>query len=138
MGDLVKLIDFPPLGDDRGSLVALEANKTIPFEIKRVYYIFGTKPGVARGFHAHKDLKQVAVCVTGSCRMLLDDGRHKEEVLLDSPTKGVLIEELVWREMHEFTPDCVLLVLASEHYDEADYIRDYSVFLDIVKNEANK
>ncbi|MGE4416323.1 MAG: FdtA/QdtA family cupin domain-containing protein [Marinobacterium sp.] len=132
MSNLVKLIDFPPLGDDRGSLVALEANKTVPFEIKRVYYIFGTKQGVARGFHAHKALKQVAVCVTGSCRMLLDDGQNKEEVLLDSPTKGLVIEDLVWREMHDFTPDCVLLVLASEHYDEADYIRDYDDFLKVV------
>jgi dTDP-4-dehydrorhamnose 3,5-epimerase-like enzyme len=132
MSNLVKLIDFPPLGDDRGSLVALEANKTVPFEIKRVYYIFGTKQGVARGFHAHKALKQVAVCVTGSCRMLLDDGQNKEEVLLDSPTKGLVIEDLVWREMHDFTSDCVLLVLASEHYDEADYIRDYDDFLKVV------
>lgn len=133
MSNLVKLIDFPPLGDDRGSLVALEANKTVLFDIKRVYYIFGTKPGVARGFHAHKALKQVAVCVTGSCRMLLDNGQSKEEILLDSPTKGLLIEGLVWREMHDFTPDCVLLVLASEHYDEADYIRDYEDFLKVVK-----
>lgn len=97
MSDMVTLIDFPPLGDDRGSLVSLEVNKTVPFDIKRVYYIFATKAGVARGFHAHKVLKQVAVCVTGSCRMLLDNGRDKEEVLLDSPTKGVLIEDLVWR-----------------------------------------
>lgn len=134
MSNLVKLIDFPPLGDDRGSLVALEANKTVPFEIKRVYYIFGTKQGVARGFHAHKALKQVAVCVTGSCRMLLDDGQNKEEILLDSPTKGLVIEDLVWREMHDFTPDCVLLVLASEHYDEVDYIRDYEDFLKETKN----
>lgn len=129
----MKLIDFPPLGDDRGSLVALEANKTVPFDIKRVYYIFGTKQGVARGFHAHKALKQVAVCVTGSCRMLLDNGRHKEEVMLDSPTKGLLIEDLVWREMHDFTHDCVLLVLASEHYDEADYIREYEIFQEIAR-----
>lgn len=133
MSNLVKLIDFPPLGDDRGSLVALEANKTVPFDIKRVYYIFGTKQGVARGFHAHKALKQVAVCVTGSCRMLLDNGRHKEEVMLDSPTKGLLIEDLVWREMHDFTHDCVLLVLASEHYDEADYIREYEIFQEIAR-----
>jgi len=132
MSNLVKLIDFPPLGDDRGSLVALEANKTVPFDIKRVYYIFGTRPGVARGFHAHKALRQVAVCVTGSCRMLLDNGQYKEEVLLDSPTKGLLIEDLVWREMHDFTSDCVLLVLASEHYDEADYIRDYEHFLKVI------
>lgn len=132
MSNLVKLIDFPPLGDDRGSLVALEANKTVPFDIKRVYYIFGTRPGVARGFHAHKALRQVAVCVTGSCRMLLDNGQYKEEVLLDSPTKGLLIEDLVWHEMHDFTSDCVLLVLASEHYDEADYIRDYDEFLKVI------
>ena len=133
MSNLVKLINFPPLGDDRGSLVALEANKIVPFDIKRVYYIFGTRSGVARGFHAHKALKQVAVCVAGSCRMLLDDGQKKEEVLLDSPMKGLLIEDLVWREMHDFTPDCVLLVLASEHYDEADYIRDYDDFVKVVK-----
>ncbi|SFC14107.1 dTDP-4-dehydrorhamnose 3,5-epimerase [Marinospirillum celere] len=129
MGSLLKLIEFPPLGDDRGSLVALEANKTVPFDIKRVYYIFGTKEGVARGFHAHKALKQVAVCVTGSCRIVLDDGCQKEEVLLDSPVNGLLIENMVWREMHDFTLDCVLLVLASEHYDEADYIRNYDDFL---------
>ncbi|MGY2461621.1 sugar 3,4-ketoisomerase [Vreelandella sulfidaeris] len=129
MSGLVKLIDLLSLGDDRGSLVALEANKTVPFDIKRVYYIFGTKAEVARGFHAHKALKQVAVCVTGSCRMVLDNGKHKETVWLDSPTKGLVIEDLVWREMHDFSPDCVLLVLASEHYDEDDYIRDYGDFL---------
>ena len=132
MSNLVKLIDFPPLGDDRGSLVAVEANKTVPFDIKRVYFIYGTKQGVARGFHAHKALKQVAVCVTGSCRMLLDNGQDKEEVLLDSPTKGLVIEDFVWREMHDFTSDCVLMVLASEHYDEADYIRNYDDFIKAV------
>lgn len=128
----MKLIDFPQLGDDRGSLVALEANKTIPFDIKRVYYIFATETGVARGFHAHKALKQVAVCVTGTCRMLLDNGCNKEEVLLDSPTKGLMIEGLVWREMHDFSSDCVLLVLASELYDECDYIRNYDDFLELI------
>ena len=126
---LVQYVEFPPLGDDRGSLVALEALKTVPFDIKRVYYIFGTKTGVSRGFHAHKNLKQVAVCVTGSCRMVLDNGQKRREILLDSPTRGLLIEDLVWREMHDFSPDCVLLVLASEHYDEADYIRDYEDFI---------
>lgn len=133
MSGLVKLIDFPSLGDDRGSLVALEVNKTVPFDIKRVYYIFSTKPDVARGFHAHKALRQVAVCVTGSCRMILDDGKHKEEVWLDSPTKGLVIEDLVWREMYDFSPDCILLVLASEHYDEADYIRDYEEFIKVTR-----
>jgi dTDP-4-dehydrorhamnose 3,5-epimerase-like enzyme len=129
---LIINISFPPMGDDRGSLVALEAHKTVPFNIKRIYYIFGTQPGVSRGFHAHRALQQVAVCVTGKCRMLLDDGRQREEVWLDSPTKGLLIGDLVWREMHDFSPDCVLLVLASEFYNEADYIRSYDEFKRIV------
>jgi dTDP-4-dehydrorhamnose 3,5-epimerase-like enzyme len=125
---LSKKILFPPLGDDRGSLVALETHKTVPFDVKRVYYIFGTKAGVSRGFHAHRALQQVAVCVTGKCRMVLDNGHQREDVWLDSPTKGLLIGDLVWREMHDFSPDCVLLVLASEHYDETDYIRSYDDF----------
>ncbi|MDG1687439.1 MAG: FdtA/QdtA family cupin domain-containing protein [Gammaproteobacteria bacterium] len=126
---LVKIIEFPPLGDERGLLVALEVNKTIPFDIKRVYYLFGTKEGVSRGFHAHKALKQVAVCITGKCRILLDTGKEKAEVWLDSSNRGITIDSMVWHEMHDFSPDCVLLVLASEHYDETDYIRDYDDFI---------
>lgn len=128
----INLIEFPPLGDDRGSLVALEAHKTVPFDIKRVYYIFGTKPDVSRGFHAHRALQQVAVCVTGKCRMVLDDGQQRDEIWLDSPTKGLLISGLLWREMHDFSPDCVLLVLADEHYNEVDYIRNYDDFKQMV------
>lgn len=127
--NFVQWVNFPALGDDRGSLVALEGNKTIPFDIKRVYYLFATQPGVARGFHAHKALKQVAVCVTGKCKMLLDNGTEKTEIWLDSPIKGVVIDPMVWHEMHDFSPDCVLLVLASEYYDELDYIRDYENFI---------
>jgi dTDP-4-dehydrorhamnose 3,5-epimerase-like enzyme len=127
--ELVQWIEFPSLGDDRGSLVALEGKKTIPFDIKRVYYIFGTQPGVSRGFHAHKALKQVAVCITGKCRMLLANGTEEAEVWLDSPARGIAIEEMVWREMHDFSPDCVLLLMASEHYDESDYIRSYEDFI---------
>lgn len=130
--NFVQWVDFPALGDDRGSLVALEGNKSVPFDIKRVYYLFGTQSGVARGFHAHKALKQVAVCVTGKCKMLLDNGTEKTEVWLDSPIKGVVIDPMVWHEMHEFSPDCVLLVLASEHYDESDYIRGYEGFIKVV------
>ncbi|WP_435950463.1 sugar 3,4-ketoisomerase [Psychrobacter sp. DM8] len=129
---LAEWVNFPSLGDERGSLVALEANQTVPFEIKRVYYIFATQQDVARGYHAHKNLKQVAICITGKCRMIIDDGKVREEVWLDSPTKGLLINDLVWREMHDFSKDCVLLVLASEHYDEEDYIRNYDEFIKIV------
>ena len=129
---LIKTISFKPLGDQRGSLVALENNKSVPFDIKRVYYIFGTKEGVSRGFHAHRNLKQVAVCVTGSCRFVLDNGKQKEEIILDSPLKGLVIGKMIWHEMYDFSGDCVLLLLASEYYDEADYIRDYQKFLKAV------
>ena len=131
---LIKTINFKPLGDERGSLVALEGSKVVPFDIKRVYYIFDTKQGVSRGFHAHRNLKQVAVCVTGSCRFILDNGKQREEFVLDKSTIGLLIDDLIWREMYDFSPDCVLLVLASEYYDEADYIRDYQAFLKAVNN----
>lgn len=128
---LIEWVQFPALGDHRGSLVALEANQSVPFAIERVYYLFATKEGVSRGFHAHVNLQQVAICVTGSCTMILDDGDQREEVRLDSPVQGVVLQKMVWHEMHDFSPDCVLLVLASEHYDEADYIRNYQDFLTI-------
>jgi len=131
---LIKTISFKTLGDEDGSLVSLEGNKSVPFDIKRVYYIFGTKKGVSRGFHAHRNLKQVAICVTGSCRFILDNGRLREEVVLDKSTTGLLIDDLTWREIYDFSPDCVLMVLASEHFDELDYIRDYQEFLKAVNN----
>lgn len=130
---LATILEFKSNGDDRGSLVALESDKNIPFEIKRVYYIFDTKSGVVRGLHAHKDLSQVMVCLKGSCRVVLDDGSIKEQVILDSPEQGLLINSMMWREMHDFSVDCVLLVLANEYYDESDYIRDYDGFLEYLK-----
>jgi dTDP-4-dehydrorhamnose 3,5-epimerase-like enzyme len=125
---LINLVSLPSLGDERGGLVALESKGVIPFEIKRVYYIFDTQ-NVSRGFHAHKALTQVAICLKGSCTMLLDDGASRESVRLDSPLQGILIPHMIWREMHDFSDDCVLLVLASEHYDESDYIRDHDQFI---------
>tara|TARA_R110001583_G_scaffold81019_1_gene216699 strand:- start:41 stop:442 length:402 start_codon:yes stop_codon:yes gene_type:complete len=126
---LIQTINLKSLGDDRGGLVAIEANQDIPFDIKRVYYIFATQKNVARGFHAHKELQQLAVCVAGKCKMVLDDGTKKEEVWLDSPNKGIIIKDMIWHEMYDFSEDCVLMVLASEHYDESDYIRNYDEFL---------
>jgi dTDP-4-dehydrorhamnose 3,5-epimerase-like enzyme len=128
-----QIIDFKIMGDNRGSLIALEENHNVPFDVKRVYYIFGTKENVRRGFHAHKNLKQLAICVSGSCTFLLDDGNQKEHINLTTPTQGLLIEGLIWREMYDFTPDCVLIVLADAYYDESDYIRDYNTFLKEVK-----
>lgn len=125
---LINIIDFPVLGDERGALVALEANRHIPFEIKRVYYIYGTAQGVARGFHAHKALKQVAICLKGSCRFVMDDGQDKQQVILSTPDKGLLIDAMQWHEMYDFSEDCLLMVLADQVYDESDYIRDYEEF----------
>lgn len=123
-----ELLSFPIHGDARGSLVALECFKEIPFAIKRIYYIFGTQKNIPRGFHAHKELKQILISVSGSVTIHCEHNLHKRTYHLDSPDKGLLIEGLVWREMHDFSPNCVLLVLASEHYCEADYIRDYDIF----------
>jgi len=130
---LVEIIDLPNLGDERGGLVSIEANKNIPFKIRRTYYIYNTKKGISRGFHAHKNLSQVLIAVKGNCIIKLDNGVEQKEVILDSPDKGLLIENLIWREMHNFSDDCVLLVLASEHYDESDYIRNYNEFLKMVR-----
>lgn len=132
--NLINWVDFKVLGDERGQLIALEGKMNIPFEIKRVYYLTGTKPDVPRGFHAHKELEQVAVCVSGKCRMIMDDGHYKEEAWLDSPSKAIRIGKMIWHEMHDFSGDCVLLVLANEYYDENDYIRNYSDFIGLVRN----
>lgn len=123
---------FQPHGDDRGQLVALEEFKEIPFDIRRVYYMYDTVPGVARGFHAHRNLEQILICVHGSCKILLDNGREKTVVPLDKPNVGLYIANNMWREMFDFSPDAVLMVLASELYDEADYIRNYDDFLAFV------
>ena len=135
----IKIYQFPPHGDERGQLIALEPGKEIPFEIKRVYYIYDTLPGVRRGFHAHRNLQQILICVHGSCMIHLDNGYETEEVLLDDPRKGLYISNDMWREMYDFSDGAVLLVLASEKYDEADYIRNYDVFMDMIRNkEANQ
>lgn len=120
---------FQQHGDDRGNLTALEEGKEIPFSIKRVYYMYDTGEGVRRGYHAHKALEQILVCVHGECKILLDDGKEKKIAHLDKPYEGIYLAHNIWREMYDFSPDAVLLVLASELYDERDYIRDYEDFL---------
>ncbi len=124
---------FSPHGDERGQLVAIEALKDLPFEFKRVYYIYDTKDGVRRGFHAHYDLEQILICVSGSCKIHLDNGFETQEVLLDKPYEGLYIANNMWREMYDFTKDAVLLVIASRPYDELDYIRNYDDFIKMVK-----
>lgn len=134
----IRKYTFPPHGDDRGQLVAIEEMKDLPFDIKRVYYIYDTLTDVVRGHHAHKCLKQVLLCVHGSCKIHLDNGHETAEVLLDKPNEGLYIENDMWREMYDFTPDAVLLVLASEYYDEADYIRNYDEFRKFIASKESE
>lgn len=129
-----QLIQFAIKGDERGSLVALQGHDNVPFGIQRVYYLTGTKHDVARGFHAHRQLNQLAVCVSGRCTMLMDDGVTRVEHVLENYNEGIYIPPMVWHEMTDFSDDCVLMVLADAHYDEQDYIRDYEQFLAMVRH----
>ena len=121
--NLIQLIAIPQRGDARGQLSVAEVGGALPFVVRRIYWIHGTQPGVARGFHAHKKLNQLMVCVAGSVRVALFDGRREESIVLVSSAQGLLIGPGLWREMHDFSPDAVLMVFADAEYDEADYIR---------------
>lgn len=125
---IIKYI-FQQHGDERGQLVALEEFRDIPFEIKRVYYMYDTAEGVRRGLHAHRKLEQILICIHGSCKVLLDNGTEKKVVLLENQYEGLYVPNTMWREMYDFSADAVLMVLASDYYDESDYIRDYDEFL---------
>jgi len=129
---LIHKITIPQRGDARGQLSVAELGAALPFVVRRVYWIHGTKPGVSRGFHAHKQLHQFCVCVAGSLRISLFDGRREEIVLLDSSAQGLLIGPALWHEMHDFSPDCVLMVFADAEYEESDYIRDRAEFIKYV------
>lgn len=130
-----KLVKLPVHGDQRGKLVAIENLKEIPFEIKRIYYMFDTLPDESRGFHAHKDLQQLVIAMDGACKFVLDDGKNREEVVLNRPDVGLYIGPGMWREMHDFSYGCKLVVLASDFYDEKEYIRNYDEFLILKKTK---
>ncbi|WP_315273810.1 FdtA/QdtA family cupin domain-containing protein [Selenomonas sputigena] len=127
---------FQPHGDERGMLVALEEFTDIPFRIKRVYYMYDTLAGVVRGHHAHKSLEQILICIHGSCKIRLDNGREKKVVPLEKPYEGLYVANYMWREMYDFSSDAVLMVLASDIYREEDYIRDYDEFLRLAQSEG--
>jgi len=124
-----ELIDFRVMGDETGSLVAIEGMVNIPFDVKRVYYIYGTTSNAVRGRHAHRNLQQLIFCPVGSCEFTLDDGRERKTIRLQSPSQGLYLKGRLWREFSEFSHDCVVMVLASSVYDESDYIRSYEEFL---------
>jgi dTDP-4-dehydrorhamnose 3,5-epimerase-like enzyme len=129
------LIEFNVLGDYRGQLVALENNNNIPFDMQRVFYIYGTQDGIPRGNHSHYKTKQLLVAVSGSCKVTLDNGTSKETYTLDKPNIALFQDALIWGVMHDFSSDCVLMVLADTPYEESDYIRDYNMFLKEINNE---
>lgn len=129
---------FQQHGDDRGMLVALEEFKDIPFEIKRVYFMYNTKLDIHRGLHAHKSLKQILICIHGSCKILLDNGKEKKVVSLEKPYEGLYVSNNMWHEMYDFSEGAVLLVLASDYYNEEDYIRNYEEFNETVRKEIYK
>ena len=132
---IIQNYKFQQHGDERGHLTVIEGEDDIPFKIERVYYLYDTKDGVVRGLHAHKKLQQILVCVNGTCKIRLDDGRETTVIELNSPKEGIYVGANVWREMYDFSENAVLLVMASEKYDEQDYIRNYEAFIEKVNKK---
>lgn len=132
MSKLIKLIEVKKIIDD-GILCVVE-DLNLPFKIKRVYYIISPKSGLLRGAHAHYKNKQVLFCIRGSVRMVLDDGQNKEEVTLNRPNIGIVLDKMVWHEMHDMNTNSLLLVLASDLFSQNDYIRDYKSFSKLISN----
>lgn len=127
-----KIIDIPKINNTKGNIGVVE-NDTIPFDVKRVYYLFDVPSGAKRGGHAHKKLKQVILAISGSFDVVLKDGKSKEIITLNRPDKGLLIENNIWRELENFSSGSVCLVLASEEFSENDYIRSYKDYLSFLK-----
>ena len=129
-----RIIDLKKIGNsDVGFLTALEGDREIPFDIKRIYYVYTVPKEIKRGFHAHKRLEQILICMSGSVKIKVDNGNEKRIFELSNPSKGLYIGPGIWREMYDFDKSAVLLVLASEYYNEEDYIRDYEEFLKMIK-----
>lgn len=127
------ILQFADLGDERGKLVVIEGAQAIPFEIKRVFYIYDSDATVVRGQHANRESEFVLVNVSGKSKVRITDGTEELIVELDKPMKGVYIPKMIWKDMYDFSPDSVLLVLASTHYDGNEYIRDYNEYLRLMR-----
>jgi dTDP-4-dehydrorhamnose 3,5-epimerase-like enzyme len=133
-----KYLTFPQLGDERGHLVVVEAMKNIPFDIKRIFYMYGADKEVIRGQHANKYSEFILINLAGSCDILVDDGKNREVMVLDKPHHGIYLEKLVWKDMYNFSEDSILLVLSNEYYDSKEYIRDYDEFKEKISKEKNE
>lgn len=127
-----RVVDLPRITDPRGNLTFVEGGRHVPFDIARVYYLYDVPGGESRGGHAHRGLQQLVIAASGSFDVLVDDGTHRERFFLNRSYHGLLIPQLVWRELDDFSSGGVCLVLASEAYDEDDYFRDYDVFREAV------
>lgn len=125
----IKLIDLPKIVDPRGNLTVAEENNLVPFDIKRAYWVYDVPAGESRGGHAHKQLRQLVIALSGSFTVTLDNGYERKTVLLNHPWQGLLIDTNIWRTLDDFSSGAVCLVLASEHFSEGDYIYDYNEFL---------
>ena len=131
--EFYRMLTFNELGDERGNLVAIEGNEDIPFDIKRVFYMYGTDNTMVRGQHANKESEFVLINVSGSSKIKVDDGKgHEEIICLDKPKMGVYIPRMIWKEMYHFSSDSVILCLASTHYNGSEYIRDYEEYKKLV------
>lgn len=131
--DKCTIIYFNELGDERGHLVVVEGGRAVPFEIKRIFYIYGSDSGVVRGQHANKESEFVLINVSGKSKVRITDGVEKVEIELNKPNMGVYLPKMVWKDMYDFSNDSVLLVLASLHYDAQEYIRDFKEYLKLMK-----
>ena len=130
-------LTFQVFSDKRGRLVSLENNKNIPFAIERIYYLYDSNTDYHRGMHAHRKLKQILICISGSCEIEVDNGLERKLFKLNNPSEGLFIDGVIWREIKFLTKETVLVVLADNEYDEEDYIRDYEEFLKIKRNEIS-
>ncbi|GLS99957.1 hypothetical protein GCM10007897_13410 [Sphingobium jiangsuense] len=131
-----RIIDLPKITDVRGNLTFIEGGRHIPFDIRRVYYLYDVPGGASRGGHGHKALWQLMVAISGSFDVLLDDGTEKKAFTLNRPFEGLVICPMIWRELDNFSSGSVCMVMASEVYDEADYFRDYAGFMENVRTSA--
>ena len=123
-----KILEFKEFGDERGNLVVAEGGKDIPFEIRRVFYMYGSEPDIIRGRHANRNSEFVLINVAGTSKVRLDDGFETRVVSLDKPRMGLYIAPMVWKDMYDFSADSVLLCLSNAHYDDKEYIRNYDEF----------
>lgn len=135
ISEQIKILEFGEFGDERGNLVVAEGNQDVPFEIKRVFYMYGSDDSVIRGQHANRITEFVLINVSGSSKVKVDNGYEEQIIELNKPRMGLYIPAMLWKDMYDFSEDSVLLVLASTHYDGTEYIRDYEEYIKEIRGK---